>query len=110
MQSEERHYNKTGRVLMMDWLQTEVSAKTRIVHENDRFVAIVPFFARYPYEVHIAPKEHVSSLAKMDESWLDDLAKILLVVTRKYDKLFGFSLPYIMNMHQEPCIDGYAFD
>lgn len=82
----------------------------RLVWENDRFVAIVPFFARYPYEVHIAPREHLSSLAKMDDPHLDQLAEILLVVTKKLDKLFGFSMPYIMNMHQEPAVDGYDFN
>src|SRR5438105_11466931 len=50
----------------------------RLVWENDRFVAIVPFFARYPYEVHIAPREHLSSLAKMDEPHLDGLARNLV--------------------------------
>ena len=110
LSSEAAHFDKTGRVLMMDWLAMELSSSERVVGENDRFVAVVPFFARYPYEVYVAPKEHVSSLAKMDEASLDDLARILLVVARKYDKLFGFSLPYIMNMHQEPCVEGYAFN
>ena len=82
----------------------------RLVWENDTFVAIVPFFARYPYEVHIAPREHLTSLAAMDDRHLDDLAEILLIVTRKYDKLFGFSMPYIMNMHQEPGVSGYGFN
>jgi UDPglucose--hexose-1-phosphate uridylyltransferase len=82
----------------------------RLVWENEKFVAVVPFFARYPYEVHVAPREHIRSLAQMDDAHLDQLAEILLVVARKYDKLFGFSMPYIMNMHQEPTIPGYEFN
>ena len=82
----------------------------RLVWENDHFVAVIPFFARYPYEVHIAPREHIRSLGFMNDRHLDELAEILLVVARKYDKLFGFSMPYIMNMHQEPAIPGYEFN
>ena len=89
---------------------TGTEAGERLVCENDRFVAIVPFFARYPYEVHVAPREHISSLAKMDGKHLDELADILSTVARKYDKLFKFSMPYIMNMHQEPAVAGYEFN
>jgi UDPglucose--hexose-1-phosphate uridylyltransferase len=81
----------------------------RLVWENDLFVAIVPFFARYPYEVHVAPREHVRSLKEMDAAHLDAFAEILLVVARKYDKLFGFSMPYIMHMHQKPAGPGYSY-
>lgn len=81
----------------------------RLVWENELFAALVPFFARYPYEVHVAPKAHLRSLADMGAEALDQLAEILLVVTRKYDKLFGFSMPYIMAMHQEPAAPGFEY-
>ena len=82
---------------------------TRVVWQNDTFAALIPFFARYPYEIWVAPKRHLRSLAEMEAKELDDLAEILLVVTRKYDQLFGFSMPYIMAMKQEPGIAGYEF-
>lgn len=110
LDSERKHFEKHGRPLMGDWLATELDGrKERVVWENDLFAAVVPFFARYPYEVHIAPKAHIRSLKQMEAEHLDQLAEILLAVTRKYDKLFGFSMPYIMNMHQEPAIAGYEF-
>jgi UDPglucose--hexose-1-phosphate uridylyltransferase len=113
LESERRHWDKEGRPLMADWLEMEIRGAgqgKRVVWQNETFAAIVPFFARYPYEVHVAPKEHLRSIGAMDEEHLDDLAEILLVVARKYDKLFGFSMPYIMNMHQEPTIPGYEFN
>jgi UDPglucose--hexose-1-phosphate uridylyltransferase len=85
-------------------------AGRRVVWQNETFAAIVPFFARYPYEVWVAPKVHLPSLRHMTEDQLDQLAEALLVVTRKYDGLFGFSMPYIMSMHQEPAVDGYGFN
>lgn len=113
LDSERRHFERHGRPLMADWLEMERAAgpeASRIVWENKAFVAIVPFFARYPYEVHVAPKEHLRSLGQMGDEHLDDLAEILLVLTRKYDRLFGFSMPYIMNMHQEPAVPEYEFN
>jgi len=89
---------------------TEKPVPERLVAENDTFVAIVPFFARYPYEVWVTSKRHIRSLAFMGPKELDDLAEMLLTVTRKYDNLFGFSLPYIMSIHQEPTHHGYEFN
>lgn len=110
--SEKRHFQRTGQPLMGDWLQYELQEHQgeRMVWQNDTFVALVPFFARYPYEVHVTSKQHIRSLGQMSPDELDDLAEILLVVTRKYDLLFGFSMPYIMAMHQEPAIPGYEFN
>lgn len=80
-----------------------------VIWQNATFVAFVPFFARYPYEVWVTPKRQIRSLAEMEDDDLDDLAEALLVVTRKYDRLFDFSMPYIMAMKQQPTIEGYDF-
>jgi UDPglucose--hexose-1-phosphate uridylyltransferase len=82
----------------------------RIVCENATFVAFVPFFARYPYELYVTSKCHRSSLAAFSDSELDDLASILMDVTGRYDRLFGFSLPYIMAMHQRPAKGDYDWN
>jgi len=86
------------------------AAGPHVVWENRTFVAFVPFFARYPYEVYVTSKRHIPSLKEMSDAELDDLAEALLVVTRKYDQLFGFSLPYIMAMHQAPTKPGYDYN
>ncbi len=107
LHAEKRHFEKTGRHLMGDVL---AQSQDHTVASNETFVAFIPFFARYPYELYVTPKRHVPSLAAMTPAELDDLAAILLDVTQKYDRLFGFSLPYLMNMHQEPAVPGYEFN
>jgi UDPglucose--hexose-1-phosphate uridylyltransferase len=109
MQAEREHFEEHGRALMHDVLREELDSGLRVVWENHRFVAFVPFFARYPYEVYVTTKEHVRSLAFMDDDYLDDLAEALQAVAKKYDALFGFSMPYVMAMHQEPAVPGYEF-
>ncbi len=116
--SEKRHLELRGEPLMNSVLKEHgvnggtmpVGRSSTLVHENERFVAFIPFFARYPYEVYIAPKAHVASLEAMDPGHLDDLAEALLTVTRKLDRLFDFSMPYIMVMHQQPAVPGYEFN
>ncbi len=96
------HRQKTGRCLVCDITAEEQSDGRRIVAESQHFLAVIPFYARYPYEVHILAKEHKSSLADLDTAWEWDLARVLKLVMVKYDHLFGFSLPYILSMHQAP--------
>jgi UDPglucose--hexose-1-phosphate uridylyltransferase len=111
--AEKAHLAKTGRNLFDDWLQDEGitgGRGEREVYRNDRFVALVPFFARYPYEMHIVPLSHLGSFADMLPLDLDALAEILLNTTKRYDLLFGFSMPYIMAVHQQPTMPGYEFN
>jgi UDPglucose--hexose-1-phosphate uridylyltransferase len=107
--SAQRHWEKTGRNLFLDVLAQEQEDGRRIVLENESFVATVPFFARYPYEVHItASRPGVGALTDMTRPEQHDLAVILKTMLGKYDNLFGISLPYMMVLHQRPT-DGGAY-
>jgi UDPglucose--hexose-1-phosphate uridylyltransferase len=92
----------TGGCLWCDMLAEELADGRRIVAETETWVAGVPFFARWPYEVHLTPRGHIGWLHEMTSAEVDDLARLLKVVALKYDALFGFSLPYIMAIHQRP--------
>lgn len=105
---EKSHFETTGRSLYDDWLLAEDGERT--VEENETFVALIPFFARYPYEVHVVAKGDLPSLGKASPCQLDDLAKILHSIAKRYDRLFGFPMPYVMAMHQEPAISGFEFN
>ncbi len=99
--AEHRYEAQHGRSLWDDWLAEE-HAGPRVITQNPTFSAIVPKFARYPYEVWIVARDPIPTLGEMCEDNLDALAEILLTITRAYDRLFGFSMPYIMVMHQHP--------
>lgn len=110
LKAEQLVFEAYNSPLMKEILSEERTDGRRIFHENSRFICFVPSFARYPYESYVVPKEHIRSLAVMSEACLDDLAEALHVVTKKYDALFGYSMPYIMAMHQEPAVLGYEFN
>lgn len=104
-----KHEQATGNCLLCDIIAEEMSDGRRLVTQNDDFVAFIPFYARYPYEVHILPRRHCLCLPDFTDSERRSLAEILKIVLLKYDNLWGFSLPFMMVLHQKPT-DGEAHD
>lgn len=102
LQSAAEHMEETGSCLYCDILAEEMKEGERIVVDNPRFTAFVPFFARYPYEVHIYAKRHIQSFTDFTSEEYRDLARTLKQLLVAYDNLYGFSLPYMMVIHQAP--------
>lgn len=103
------HYRRRGRCVFCDVLKKERRDSRRLVAENAHFTAFVPFYARWPYEVHIFPRRHLGTLDDLSSSEEKALAEILKWVTLKYDNLYGFSLPYMMLLHQAPVRGRYPY-
>lgn len=93
-------YEEKRRCVICEVLESE--GEERKVYENESFLALVPFYARFPYEVHIYPKRHVSTLLEFSKKERRDFAEILKIVTMKYDKLFDQEFPYMMMFFQAP--------
>ena len=96
------YYKKIGKDLIGDVLEQELAEERRIVCENEDFVALVPFFARYPYEVHILPRQLRTCITDFSNSERMSLAQSIKSVIERYNKLWDRSMPYIMLMHQRP--------
>jgi UDPglucose--hexose-1-phosphate uridylyltransferase len=95
------HLRRTRRCLYCDLLAQELGGP-RGVAGDDRWLAFVPPFARWPYEVHLAPLTHTGRLTELGPEQSDSLARVLTDLLRRYDRLFGRPLPYVMAMHQRP--------
>lgn len=102
------HKSSSGGCLLCEILKQE-EAGVRLLYSNSAFTAFLPFFAMWPYEVHIYPREHVERLDEFSRALAEQLADALRVITAAYNELFGFSLPYMMVLHQKPChgYDGF---
>ncbi|NMB20793.1 MAG: galactose-1-phosphate uridylyltransferase [Firmicutes bacterium] len=96
------HQTATDTCLYCDILAEEKEEQKRIIAESAEFIAFVPFFARYPFEVHIYAQRHITNLAELSYAEQESLAQMLKEVIVRYDDLFGFSLPYMMVIHQAP--------
>jgi UDPglucose--hexose-1-phosphate uridylyltransferase len=101
VESSAAHYEENGTCLYCGILEGEWQGE-RTVAENDRWLAFVPEFARWPYEVHLAPREHVGDITELSAGQADAFAHLLKVLLQKYDALFGKPLAYVMAMHQRP--------
>jgi len=100
------HHATTGRCMFCDILAEEKRDGRRILLEDEHTVAFVPFFARFPYEVHVMPKRHLNALPDLDSEERRSLARALQEVVRRYDALFDAPMPYMMAMHQRPTDGG----
>lgn len=95
-------YNANEKCLLCEYLRLELEDGERIVCENEGFVALVPYWAVWPFETMILSRQHISSLAGLDEGGASSLADILRRLTIRYDNLFETAFPYSMGFHQEP--------
>lgn len=96
------HWQKNKSPLLIDYLEREVKSGERIVVENAGWVALVPFWATWPYEVLLLPKEHVLRLPDLSGEQRDSLADISKRLLTRYDNLFQVSFPYSMGWHGAP--------
>lgn len=90
------------RPLLLDYLDRETRDGARIVEQNDHWVALVPFWAVWPYEIMLAPRRHVLRLPDLSDPERDALAAILKRMLSRYDNLFETSFPYSMGWHGAP--------
>ena len=107
------HAERTGGLLGRDVLDAELRHGTRVVLESEHWVAYVPFAARWPVEVHLAPRRDVPDLPALTDAERDDLAVTYLELLRRLDLFFvdpdggtPIALPYISGWHQAPVREG----
>lgn len=105
-ESQSDYFQTHGRTLLSDYLSEELKTQTRIVAQNEHFVALVPFWAVWPFEVMVASRRPVPSIDELSDGERTGLAAILKAVTTRYDNLFEVSFPYSFGFHQRPARGG----
>jgi UDPglucose--hexose-1-phosphate uridylyltransferase len=103
------HHEETGRVLFDDVVARELREGDRIIARNDHWVAFVPYAARYPFEIHVAPLSPVADLASLTAEQADAFPAISIEVMRRLDGVFGISMAYIATWHQAPVREGREY-
>ncbi len=99
---QEQYWKENQRSLLEDYLAQELNEGSRIVLENEKFVALVPFWAIWPYEAMIIPRRPMRHIAEMNELEKHAFAQILKALTIRFDNLFETSFPYSAGIHQAP--------
>ena len=92
--------NKTN--LLVDYVQIELRKNKRILFENNHFVALIPFWATWPFEAMIIPKRHIRRITELTSDEKNSFADAYKKLTVIYDNLFETSFPYSAGIHQSP--------
>ena len=99
---QKEYWEKNRRSLLGDYVKQELDAKERLILENEDFVALVPYWAIWPYETMIVPKKHLQHIGQLSAKEEKSYAEIIKQLTIKYDNLFLTSFPYSSGIHQSP--------
>jgi UDPglucose--hexose-1-phosphate uridylyltransferase len=108
LDSASAHFDERGACLYCRILEGEIEDGRRLVASNDCFVALLPFFGRFPTEMQIYSRRHFQSLSELSDRERGQLAAILKVVRQKYDNLYGFPMPLMMLVRQPPAKGKYS--
>ncbi|XP_048479988.1 probable galactose-1-phosphate uridylyltransferase isoform X4 [Plutella xylostella] len=100
---QKEFYTKYKKALLVEYVEKELESKERIVIENTDWVALVPYWAQWPYETMLLPKHgHPQRLTDLTDAQKRSLAEIMKQLNTKYDNLFKCSFPYSMGWHGAP--------
>jgi UDPglucose--hexose-1-phosphate uridylyltransferase len=102
LQRQAAYYRRAGRPLLLDYLDAECAARDRLVCENEHAVALVPFWACWPYETLLLPRRHVGAPGDLNEAEVDGLARVLRRTLVATERLFDAAVPYSMGFHARP--------
>ncbi len=96
-------YTQThGRLMLLEYAEMEAAQEERVVAGNDHWLAVVPYWAIWPYEILLLPRRPVRRLPELDSEEQASLAVMLKIMLTKYDNLFKTSFPYTMGWHGAP--------
>ncbi len=95
-------YAQNRRPLLLDYAQQELASGERVIAANDQWLAVIPWWAVWPFEVLVVPLQPWSRLVDLPAETRDSLSALLQQVLRGYDRLFGVSFPYSMGWHGAP--------
>ncbi len=105
--SQQAYLARTGRRMLLDYIEQERGGR-RVVVETDQWLSVVPFWAAWPFETLLIPRQPAARLDELDDVARDDLALVLKELIGRYDGLFKRPFPYSMGWHQAPFGHGSA--
>jgi UDPglucose--hexose-1-phosphate uridylyltransferase len=99
---QKAYLTEQNSILLYDYANLEIELEERVVVCNEEWVAVVPFWAVWPFETLLMPLRKVQRLPDLEAVQRDALADILKRLLTRYDNLFETSFPYSMGWHGAP--------
>ncbi|MCO6042044.1 galactose-1-phosphate uridylyltransferase [Thermococcus alcaliphilus] len=108
IENSRNYYHRFGECLFCRILKEEANEE-RAIYENESFIAFMPFFASWPFEIHVYPKRHVQYLTQLNSKETRNLADVLQVATGSLNEVLERDMPYAMMVFQAPFKGKYSF-
>lgn len=102
LREQTQYHEVHGRPLLLDYADTEIAEAERLVYVNEGTMALVPWWATWPFETLVLPRAPISGPAGFNTDSLQDFALALQAVLQAYDALFDAPMPYSMGFHPPP--------
>lgn len=99
---QKSYFDQHQSSLLGDYLKQELELNERIIFENNHFVVLVPFWAVWPFEAMIVPKQHLKNILELSDEASFNFAEAISKLTQAYDQVFDCSFPYSAGIHQCP--------
>jgi len=103
--TQRAYFAEQGRPMLLDYAEREAAAGERVVVQTESWLAVVPYWAGWPFEILLLPRFAVRRMEDLTQPQRADLARALKLLTIKYDNLFQTSFPYSMGWHGAPYDD-----
>lgn len=105
---KQREYQqRNNSSMLLDYAGREMESGERAVCSNDHWLAVVPWWAAWPFETLLLPLDRVARMTELTKPQRHGLALILSELTIRYDNLFQTSFPYSMGWHTAPSSPSY---
>lgn len=102
LHNQQAYHATHGRPLLIDYVESELQAGERVVASNDHWVALVPFWAVWPFELLVAPRRSVAAFDELQPGEEQSLARLMQSIVATYDRVFDVPFPYSMGWHGRP--------
>ena len=101
-QNQKKYFKKHKEPLLYDYSKSEIQSGIRVVENNSSWLAVVPYWATWPYEILLLPMRKIQRISDLNSKEQEDLSQILKIILIRYDNLFETSFPYTMGWHSAP--------
>ncbi len=101
-QSQKQYYDEHGEPLLYHYAQSEIESGNRVIEQNSSWLAVLPYWATWPFEMLLLPLRATQRLSDLKPKEQEDLSEILKLILTRYDNLFQTSFPYSMGWHSAP--------
>ena len=105
-EQQRRYEAETGQSMLMAYAELEHALDERTVVVEDDWLALVPYWAIWPFETLVLPRWPVGCLTQLTDPQRRGLARLLKRLLVRYDNLFATPFPYSMGWHGSPCMTG----